>query len=260
VITVLAQRDQGALSAYTTMFIFFQLPHGLLAVTVMTTFTPELSAAAGSGDAQRFRITLRQGIRVIVGLLLPAATVYVVLAGPAVHLSGRFASLQDADAVLRGFGVGLVGFSVYLFVIRGFYARKDTRTPFLLNVAQNGLNVVLALLLVVPFGVTGLAWAYSISYLVAATLAWRALDRRVPGGLGGGRLAPVLRRAAVATAVMAVALWLARDLAGSEAGWGAVVRLAVAGTIGALAYFGTLIGLGGMDPRAAAPPWLRVRR
>jgi putative peptidoglycan lipid II flippase len=255
VVTVLAQREPGALSAYTTMFIFFQLPHGLLAVTVMTTFTPELSTSAAANDTRRFRIGIRQGMRVIVGLLLPAATIYAVLAGPATHLSGRFASLNDAAPVLRGFAVGLVGFSVYLFVLRGFYARKDTRTPFVLNVVENALNVVAALILVGPFGVAGLAWAYSLAYGIAAVLAWRALDKAVPGGLRSRLLRQPLARALVAASAMGVTLWLARDLVGSDTGWGAVARLVVAGSIGSVVYFATLIALGGLDPHTPTAPW-----
>jgi putative peptidoglycan lipid II flippase len=254
VVTALAQRDPGALTAYTTMFIFFQLPHGLLAVTIMTTFTPDLSAAAGNEDWRRYRVILRQGLRVIVALLLPAATLYFVLAGPSTHLSGRFASLQDAEPVLRAFAVGLVGFSSYLFVLRGFYARKDTRTPFFLNVFENGLNVVLAVALFVPFGVAGLAWSYSIAYLVAALVAWSTLSRRVRGGLRGDLLLPVIGRALIAAGVMAVVLWLSRDLVGTDSGWGAITRLVVAGGLGLIAYFATLIGLGGMDPHRSALP------
>ena len=32
---------------------------------------------------------------------------------------------------------------MYLFALRGFYALKDTRTPFLVNLAENGINIVL---------------------------------------------------------------------------------------------------------------------
>jgi putative peptidoglycan lipid II flippase len=257
VVTVLAQRESGALSAYTTMFIFFQLPHGLLAVTVMTTFTPELSTAVAKDDYLRYRIALRQGLRIIVGLLLPAATIYTVLAGPATSLSGRFASLTDAAPVLRGFAVGLVGFSAYLFLLRGFYARRDTRTPFRLNVVQNGLNIVLALVLVGRYGVAGLAWAYSVSYVVAALLAWRSLSHHVGGGLRGELLVPVIGRALVAAGVMGFSLWLARDLVGGETGLGGVARLLTAGSIGAVVYFATLIALGGMTPRTVTWPWGR---
>jgi putative peptidoglycan lipid II flippase len=257
IVTVLAQRDSGGLTAYTTMFIFFQLPHGLLAVTVMTTFTPELSAAAGAADWRRFRISMRSGVRIIVALLLPAATLYAVLAGPATHLSGRFADLSDAEPVLRAFAVGLVGFSNYLFVLRGFYAQKDTRTPFRLNVVQNGLNVVLAVAFVGPWGVPGLAWAYSISYSVAAVYSWIALGRTVRGGLRSDLLLPVLGRAAVAALVMGVTAWLAKDLAGGESGWAAIVRLGVAGALALVVYLATLAGLGGMDPRRRTLPGRR---
>jgi putative peptidoglycan lipid II flippase len=258
VVTVLAQRDAGGLTAYTTMFIFFQLPHGLLAVTVMTTFTPDLSAAAGRDEWRRFRVTMRLGVRAIVALLIPAATTYAVLAGPATHLSGRFASLEEAEPVLRAFAVGLVGFSTYLFVLRGFYARKDTRTPFRLNVVQNGLNIVLALIFVVPWGVSGLAWAYSLSYLVAAVVSWQSLAHAVRGGLRTDLLLPVLGRAAAAALVMALALWLGRDLAGSDTGWGAIIRLAVVGTLGLGVYLATLVGLGGMNPHRPTLPWARA--
>jgi putative peptidoglycan lipid II flippase len=260
VVTVLAQREPGGLTVYTTMFIFFQLPHGLLAVTVMTTFTPDLSASAAAEQWRRFRVAMRLGVRAIVALLLPAATIYAVLAAPATHLSGRFASLEDAAPVLRAFGVGLVGFSAYLFVLRGFYARKDTRTPFRLNVLQNALNIALAAAFVAPWGVTGLAWAYSISYLVAAVVSWRALERVVRGGLRSDLLLPVLGRALTAAGVMGVAMWLGRDLAGSPDGWGAIVRLAVAGSIGLAVYTATLLGLGGMDPRRSTLPGVSARR
>jgi putative peptidoglycan lipid II flippase len=259
IVTALAQREEGALTAYTTMFIFFQLPHGLLAVTVMTTFSPDLAAAAGADDWRRFRITLRQGLRAIVGLLVPAATIYVVLTNSTTHLSGRFASLEDAEPVLRAFAVGLVGFSSYLYLLRGFYALKDTRRPFYLNVAQNGLNIVLAVVLFVPFGVAGLAWSYSIAYLVLAVVTWRTLDRRVRGGLRGDLLVPVFARALVAAVVMAFAMWLARDLVGADDGWGAIVRLVAAGSIGLVVYAAVLVGLGGLDPRTRTFPTSRAR-
>jgi peptidoglycan biosynthesis protein MviN/MurJ (putative lipid II flippase) len=120
---------------------------------------------------------------------------------------------------------------------------------------ENGLNIVLALAFVALWGVTGLAWAYSISYLVAAVLSWRALSRVVPSGLRTDLLTPVLGRALLAALTMGVTCWLARDLAGSEDGWGAIVRLVVAGGIGVVVYFATLVGLGGMDPRRPTFPW-----
>jgi len=86
----------------------------------------------------------------------------------------------------------LVGFSLYLFALRGFYSHSDTRTPFFINVGQNSLNVVLAIPLANRFDVLGLGLAFAISYLVFAVVAVEAMSRRhgtphLPGLLLGGR-------------------------------------------------------------------------
>ena len=50
VVTVLANGTDGGPFIYISAYAFFQLPHGLFAVSLMTTFTPEMASAA---DARR---------------------------------------------------------------------------------------------------------------------------------------------------------------------------------------------------------------
>ena len=91
---------------------------------------------------------------------------------------------DDALATSRalgGFALGLVGFSVYLFVLRGFYAHHDTRTPFVVNVVENVINVVLAIVLVDRYGVLGLGLALGLAYLVSAVWALQIIGYKVPG-------------------------------------------------------------------------------
>lgn len=223
-------RDAGDLTAYTVAFTFFQLPHGLFAVSLMTTFMPELTVAAQAGDDVAFRERFVLGMRLMALVILPASAGYVALAEPIVGLLPmRGASVDTTAGVLAAFAVGLFGFSVYLFALRGFYARKDTRTPFFLNVLENGANVVLALGLVVVWGVQGLAAAYSAAYLLAAVLAVRALGRRV-GGLGMRAASGPLLRMAIAALGCGATAWLAaRGVAGSPALVQAVLGVVVGG-------------------------------
>ena len=144
---MVALRQFSDYSAYTSMYILLQLPHGLLAVTLMTTYTPRLTRAHVAENTVLFRTLVRAGVRVIVGLLLPAAVLFVAAPSASAALTGNFSDLGSSPAVLRGFGVGLVAFSVYLFLLRGFYAMQDTRTPFMINAFQNAANVVLAVVL-----------------------------------------------------------------------------------------------------------------
>ncbi len=50
VVTILANGTDGGPFIYISAYAFFQLPHGLFAVSLMTTFTPEMASAATRGD------------------------------------------------------------------------------------------------------------------------------------------------------------------------------------------------------------------
>lgn len=211
VVTLLAEPGSGGVLDYQFAFMFFQLPHGLLAVSLMTTFQPDLARAAVRDDAARFNERLLVGLQLLALLILPAAVGYFVLPGTlsAAHAGapsqplGEFGGVAD---VLSGFGLGLIGFSAYLFVLRGFYAYKDTRTPFLINLVENAINVVLAVILVGRFGVWGLAWSYAIAYSASAVLALALLVHKVPG-FDLGRLGRSLLRIGAAATAMGVVVW-----------------------------------------------------
>ena len=142
---------------------------------------------------------------------------------------------------------------MYLFILRGFYALHDTRTPFFLNLVENGINVVLAFALVGRFGVQGLAFSYSAAYTIAAIVAFAALRRRV-GRLEGRRLAVTTGKIAIAAGVMGVVTWGASRAVGSPTGGGAVVRLVVGVLVGVVVY-----GAGLLLLRVEEVDWVRSR-
>ena len=93
------------------------------------------------------------GFRLMGLVVIPAAAILLVLARPIVNALldyGSFTAKNGAATAqtLAWFAVGLFSFSAYLFTLRGFYAMQDTRTPFLLNCLENGINIAFALALV----------------------------------------------------------------------------------------------------------------
>jgi len=243
IVLALATRLRGGASAYVYAFVFFQLPHGLFAVSVMTTFAPDLALFASRSEMQRYRERFTVGLRLLVLVILPSAAGLALLGRPLIGLLQRGAFTSRSVAltgdVLVAFAFGLLGFSVYLFALRGFYSLKDTRTPFLLNVLENGTNVVVALLVVDHHGAQGLAGAYSLAYAVAAVAALAALSRRV-GGLDLRASLPTLVRIVVATALMAAAVRAVILVVGGAGGIGALFRIA-AGTSVGIAVYGTAV-------------------
>ena len=183
VIKNLAQPGSGNVDAYSKAYTFFSLPHGLLAVSIATTFVPELARAASQRDGQEFDRKFLSGIRLTALATIPASIILFFFAEPVVELLLQYGNF-DASATtntaraLSGLAIGLSGFSIYLFVLRGFYSYGDTRTPFFINLFENALNIVLAIVLVERYDVLGLGLAFSFAYLVSAVLAFVILRRK----------------------------------------------------------------------------------
>ena len=244
VVKNLAKPGSGGQDAYAKAFTFFQLPHGLLAVSITTTFVPDLARFVARKDKASFIARSSLGVRLVAFFTFPASFGLLVLARPIIGTflqHGQFTE-QAADTTARalaGFSLGLVGFSVYLFVLRGFYAHQDTRTPFVINVVENVLNIVFALLLVGRYGVLGLGLAFALAYLLSAAWALQVLSFKVPGYA----LAPVfasLGRMLLAAVLMAELVWVISRAVGGNSGAGAAVRVMVGSVVGIAVYLGVL--------------------
>lgn len=242
---------EGGLSAYSYAYLFFQLPYGLFAVAVMTAFLPELSAAIDADNLARFRERFSVGLRLILVVLAPCAVLYLTLASPLVDLvfeRGNFTAANgDLTAeALAVFGASLPGFAVFMYTMRGFYARKDTRTPFVLASLKILVMVTAAWPLAAAFGLAGVVTAFGGAFSLAAVAALVVLGRRV-GGVAGPGTWPALARTAVATVVMTiVAVAVPRGLGGAGP-WAAPVDLAIVGVVAGAAYLATLAALRSPD-------------
>jgi putative peptidoglycan lipid II flippase len=244
VIQNLAHPGSGAVNAYALAYIFFVLPHGLLAMSIVTTFTPEMARSVQRRDREAFIARCTSGVRLVSLLTFPAAAGLFVLRRPLIGVALDHGKFDPGDALLTsralaGFALGLVGFSVYLFVLRGFYAHTDAKTPFKINLVENLLNILLAVVLVGRFGVLGLSASFAIAYAIASVWSLYVMSYKVPG-FSVAAVAAGVWKMALAAVVMAEGMWLVADLIGSNTGMGALVRVTGAGLIGVAAYVALL--------------------
>ena len=152
-----------------------------------------------------------------------------MLARPLVSALIERGALSSSQAVLTGntlawFAAGLLGFSIYLFVLSGFYARKDTRRPFYLNVVENVINIVLAIVFVGRWGAAGpRRLVRGRLFTISAVLATLWLSH-VTGGLGLRTLAAGVARPIAVALVMGALVWGLASLVGGQHGTGALTR------------------------------------
>ena len=250
VVTILAGSVAGSdpVSSYTYAYAFFQLPYGIVAVTVMSVVTPDLAERWSTGQQSAFLRRMTGGLRAVLALIIPSAVGILLLARPSValllgHGHSTPAETASTGAALAMFALGLPGFCTYLYLVRVLQSMQRTKVAFYLYLVENGLNIILALLLVHPLGVRGLALSLSIAYSVAALLAL-AVFHQWFGRLADRATWAPLVRVLIAALPMAVVVLVVSNLSASTSLGGLLVRVVGSVVAGGLTFGAVVIWLG----------------
>jgi len=247
-----ASWEPGAVSWLEFAFRLLHLPIGVFGVALGTIAGAGLARRAAHGDMDGFRETLRDSLRLVWFVAIPATLGLVVLREPIVRLiyERRRFTAEDTLATAAALGlyaIGLVGYTAVKVLAPAFYALNQSRTPLLGSLAAVGTNLVLVVFLNPLFGFRAIALAMAVGALVNASVLLIAFERREGGlrgqGLGGGGLMMGL-----AAIPMGIAVW------GSEAGLSAwlgdtSLPARLAGTLlpivlGVMVYAATSMALG----------------
>ncbi len=188
VVNILAFQFDSGFSYWTYAWRFYQLPYGILAVSIATVLFPYIAERSSKNDIDGIKEYLSLGVRTTAFVILPATAFIFVLSEPIILTTishGAFSvsgGIKTAE-VLSYFALGLLPFSLHMFVARIFYALKDTMTPMKMNALGVPVMIVLDIILVRYFEVAGLALGNSITYAFTTTLLLIALRKRI-GPLG----------------------------------------------------------------------------
>ncbi|MFD6358603.1 murein biosynthesis integral membrane protein MurJ [Streptomyces roseolus] len=191
----------AGLAGYNNAYLLWAVPHGIVTVSLVTALMPRMSGAAADGDLAAVRRDVSYAQRTTAAAVVPAACALFALAGPLMSVVFGYGATDAADVramawTLTALAPGLIALSGQYVCTRAFYALRDTRTPFLLNLVIAGLNAALSLAahhwLPTRWAVTGMAAGYSLALWAGWALTAYVLRRRLPaaddGGTGLGRL------------------------------------------------------------------------
>ena len=178
------------LTTYQKAYLVFMLPHSVITISIMTALLPRMSRAAADHDYGKVSAYVGDGMRLVSVLIIPAA-VSLGVAGPMIATvifgfgAGSGAAATYAGVVVMTFALGLLPFSLFYVLLRGWYSLEDTKTPFFLTIVYNVIMVGLSLALfaAAPVGikVASLALGYSLAYWLTLGIAWFVLSRRLRG-------------------------------------------------------------------------------
>ncbi len=232
----------------------YELPLGVASIAMAAVIVPRIAASLRAGDADGFAGVQSRAFEIALGLALPAAAGFALLAVPiagGLFERGAFGP-QDTAAVaaaLAAICAGLPGHVLEKVFGAVSFAHDDTHTPMLAALCGLAAAIVGAVLLFPHYGHVGVAAAIAISGWVGATLlglilyrrGWLRLDAR-----GRRRLPRILLATAVMSAVVGYALTTGHALfpALAASSLGRLGLLVVLVTLGVAVYLGALQLLG----------------
>lgn len=206
--------SDDALPALYLASRLIELPLGVFAIAIATVLFPNLSIHASAGDTERLSHSFSQGLRLIMAITVPAAVGLAVLSGPILRLLfewGRFGAsdVSFTQPVLLVFSLAIPFYGASTFITRGYHATKDTRTPVRVAGWSFGVNLVASIVLILPFGVLGLALANMLSAIVQ-TMLLRYWLKEKPGFAANEKSINAISAIGISSVVMALVCWLGK--------------------------------------------------
>ncbi|MCC7357423.1 murein biosynthesis integral membrane protein MurJ [Candidatus Uhrbacteria bacterium] len=181
-------------------------PVSLIGISYAVAVFPSLSASVNNQDFKEFISTLRQTIRKIAFLIIPVTALFFLLRPQAVRLvlgAGQFDwddTIRTAN-VLGIFLLSLFSQCLVALLVRAFYAMQDTKTPLVIGVVCEVVNIIVAIIGYHTYGILGLAAAFTIATTVNACLLWIALRKHF-GSLGERTLLRPIAVSCIASAAL----------------------------------------------------------
>jgi len=183
IVTVLASNlVSGSLAIVNFANNLQAFPIGIFGISFAIAAFPSLAATAF--DKEKLTANFSQSFRQILFFIIPATVLIIVLRAQLVRVVLGTGKFDWQDTILTMNTLGLFALSLFAqatipLLVRVFYARHNSKTPFYIGLFTVAVNTVLALWLAPRFGVIGLALAYSIDNILNFVLLWVWLSAKV---------------------------------------------------------------------------------
>jgi putative peptidoglycan lipid II flippase len=194
-----------------TAHFLYQLPLGVFGIAIATAVFPALARMAAREDLGGLVATLSRGLRLSMFMALPACVGLMFVAEPlveALYERGEFGSDSTirVSGTLFWYSLGMPAYFANQILVRCYYAVKESKVPARIAAKTVVVNLLMNLVLVQFMEERGLALATAVCAGLQTFLLWRSFPiprDQMPTNMLSGHF-----RALIATAMMALGLWL----------------------------------------------------
>ncbi len=184
---------------------------GVFVLSITNVIFPQLSRLTAQEDDKGFRDVIQTTMHTCLFFVFPMMAGLMVLARPVIDFiygGGAFDAFSvDITANALFFvSLGMVAYAVQNILSRAYFARQNGRAPLFAGLLSIAVNIILCMVLVGSYSVSGLAVASSAASVVNAVVLMVPMERQGRGFLS----APFLKdmgKIVLATCVMSAAAY-----------------------------------------------------
>ena len=148
---------------------------GVITVSVTTSIFPTISHLGQKGDIENMKIQINSAIVLTMLLVIPATIGMMSLAEPIIKLVYQRGAFDNKSVVVTA--SMLIAYAPFVIfqsfsdvIDKGFYAVGDSKSPVIIVVIQQIINVILNFIFIQFFDIQGLALATAISAAAGAIM------------------------------------------------------------------------------------------
>jgi len=257
--------EQGSLTLLKYADRLNQMPLGIVGIALGTAILPMLARHIHNDDTAEAQRLQANAVEMATLLTLPAAAALAVCAPAfvtAFFVGGKMTEANGAvmAQIVTALVAGLPAYVLVKVFQPAFFSREDTRTPVWIAAAALIVNIAVNIVVVPRFGIVGLAAATAFTATLNVCALYAILQHRGWFHMTW-KLASRIGRQVVATAAMALALWLMLPLMADRYGGNVLERawsLCALVLAGMAVFFGVAWTIGALDRDLIAQ--LRRRR
>lgn len=148
---------------------------GVITISVTTALFPKIAELGQLGKIDQMKERISSSVVSTMLLIIPASIGMAVLSEPIIAVVFERNAFTRNDtiivaALLTAYAPNNIFQSIVDVVDRGFYAVGDSKTPVIVVLIQQFLNVIFNLILIKFFGIEGLAYATVLSTAIGTAL------------------------------------------------------------------------------------------
>jgi len=180
---MVASSSQAAVSWLYYANRLYELPLGVVSIAIASVMVPLIASSVRAGEPQAVAAAQSRAFEIALGLALPAAVAFAILAEPiagGLFQRGAFGPRDTAavSAALAAICAGLPGHVLEKVLGAVSFAHEDTRTPMYAALCGLATATAVAFALFPTYGHVGVAAAIAISGWVGALILTIILVRR----------------------------------------------------------------------------------